>query len=313
MPECCTLVCDADPLCCALAWDQTCVDIALELCDGISCPSDGACSEIHENSGCEDYICCELITTLDWWCTYAAWDEVCAREAQELCGVSGCTLATTEAIDESEPCYERLNDGCGIGFPSERITVQPSVLMTGRITGGAPRDLDWFALDGALRTRRRVTIEAEFPIEVQYLRGDCDGPNETQWLAAFPLCQGAQTLVFLTASGTSSFILGTGNAERPYRDGLDCPDIDPENPPDPKAPPPLQIYGARWYLRIDSLSVADINGDGSVSAADLALLLAQWGPIDQGEPTDATSPDADLDGDHAIGAADLSLLLAEWS
>ena len=47
---------------------------------------------------------------------------------------------------------------------------------------------------------------------------------------------------------------------------------------------------------------ADLDGDGSVGAADLSLLLASWG----------AAGEADLDGDGNVGAADLSLLLAAW-
>jgi YVTN family beta-propeller protein len=53
---------------------------------------------------------------------------------------------------------------------------------------------------------------------------------------------------------------------------------------------------------------ADVaNNDGTIDAADLATMLAAWGP--------ATTPDAlrcDLDCDGIIGAADLSILLASW-
>ena len=313
MPECCTLVCDVDLLCCAITWDQICVDFALELCGGISCPSQGECSVIHENSGCADFVCCELITTLDGWCTYAGWDEICAREAQELCGEAPCELAASSAVDEAEPCYERFNDGCSVGFESGRIAFTSGIAMKGRITGGGPRDLDWFALDHAARTRYRFTIEAEFPVETQYFLGDCEGPNETPWLVAEPLCSGTRTLNFIANAGVSSLILGAGNIERPYRDGLECDDIDPENPPDPKAPPPLQLYGVHWVVRFDAMQLADIDGDGSVSAGDLALLLANWGPIDLSVAIDPRAADADLDGDHLIGASDLSLLLAQWS
>ncbi|MFO0829936.1 MAG: choice-of-anchor tandem repeat NxxGxxAF-containing protein [Phycisphaerales bacterium] len=48
---------------------------------------------------------------------------------------------------------------------------------------------------------------------------------------------------------------------------------------------------------------ADINGDGSVNAADLALLLGAWG---SGGATD-------LDGNGTTDAADLSVLLGSWS
>jgi hypothetical protein len=50
-----------------------------------------------------------------------------------------------------------------------------------------------------------------------------------------------------------------------------------------------------------SVCAADLDADGSVGAADLALLLASW-----------ATPAVDLDGDGDTGAADLSMLLAAW-
>lgn len=49
--------------------------------------------------------------------------------------------------------------------------------------------------------------------------------------------------------------------------------------------------------------VGDLDGDGSVGAADLSLLLVAWG---------TASNTADLDGDGDVGASDLSLLLVNW-
>lgn len=49
---------------------------------------------------------------------------------------------------------------------------------------------------------------------------------------------------------------------------------------------------------------ADLDGDGEVGPADLAILLASWGPC-EGCP-------ADLDGDGEVGPADLAMLLANW-
>lgn len=46
---------------------------------------------------------------------------------------------------------------------------------------------------------------------------------------------------------------------------------------------------------------ADLDGDGAVGGADLALLLGAWG-----------TPGADIDGDGATNSADLSLLLGAW-
>ncbi len=48
----------------------------------------------------------------------------------------------------------------------------------------------------------------------------------------------------------------------------------------------------------------DLNGDNSVNAADLALLLGAWGP----NPGHA----ADFNGDNTVDAADLAPLLGAW-
>lgn len=47
----------------------------------------------------------------------------------------------------------------------------------------------------------------------------------------------------------------------------------------------------------------DVDGDGIVGAADLAILLGQWGG----------KGSADIDGDGVVGAADLAILLGAWS
>ncbi|NEQ48566.1 MAG: CRTAC1 family protein [Leptolyngbya sp. SIO3F4] len=57
---------------------------------------------------------------------------------------------------------------------------------------------------------------------------------------------------------------------------------------------------------LDSCQVVpgDLDGDGTVGPADLAVLLGQWGPC--------RSCVADLDGDGLIGPADLAILLGGW-
>ena len=62
-------------------------------------------------------------------------------------------------------------------------------------------------------------------------------------------------------------------------------------------------------LRGDPASpTGDLDGDGDVDAADLALLLGSWGPVD---PCPPYVP-ADLDQDCDVDAADLALLLGNW-
>ncbi len=51
----------------------------------------------------------------------------------------------------------------------------------------------------------------------------------------------------------------------------------------------------------------DLDNDGDVDAADLAMLLGSWGPC-----ADCQDCPADLDGDCTVGAADLAILLGNW-
>jgi hypothetical protein len=55
------------------------------------------------------------------------------------------------------------------------------------------------------------------------------------------------------------------------------------------------------------LCPGDITGNGEVNGADLAELLAAWGPCVSG-----ICQDADLNGDGLINGADLSILLSAW-
>ncbi len=50
--------------------------------------------------------------------------------------------------------------------------------------------------------------------------------------------------------------------------------------------------------------LGDLDGDGHVGGADLAILLGAWGTSD---------PSADLDHDGTVGGADLALLLGAWT
>ncbi len=63
----------------------------------------------------------------------------------------------------------------------------------------------------------------------------------------------------------------------------------------------------RMYRITGGNTPGDLDGDGDVDAADLAGLLAAWGPC---PPTAACA--ADLDGDGEAGPADLAILLANW-
>lgn len=62
-----------------------------------------------------------------------------------------------------------------------------------------------------------------------------------------------------------------------------------------------------FHIDVSTPALGDINGDGVVDAADLAILLGTWGPCEWG-----SACSADLDGDGLVGPADLAILLGHW-
>lgn len=52
---------------------------------------------------------------------------------------------------------------------------------------------------------------------------------------------------------------------------------------------------------------SDLNADGQVDSADLALLLGAWGPVG------ALQRSLDIDDDGAVGSSDLAILLGAWN
>jgi Metallo-peptidase family M12/PA14 domain/Bacterial Ig domain/Dockerin type I domain len=64
-----------------------------------------------------------------------------------------------------------------------------------------------------------------------------------------------------------------------------------------------QVIPASALSRGGTIGGPDINGDGSVDASDLALLLGAWG---------TSSQSADLNSDGTVDASDLAILLGAW-
>jgi hypothetical protein len=65
-----------------------------------------------------------------------------------------------------------------------------------------------------------------------------------------------------------------------------------------------QVVPAAMWSHGGTLRIGDLDGNGVVDGADLALLLGAWGPC----PGCA----ADLDGDGVVSGADLAILLGDW-
>ena len=60
-----------------------------------------------------------------------------------------------------------------------------------------------------------------------------------------------------------------------------------------------------FVFEVEKTCAADLDGDGSVGPADLAILLGTWGPVPTPDPPD-------FDGDGDVDAFDLAILLGNW-
>jgi hypothetical protein len=117
----CTIaVCANNPLCCSIAWDQSCVDLAGLLCIDFLCeeenlnnpancsllpcgePDLGSCSIPHLGAGCSDPACCALVCQADPSCCFDTWDVACARAASETCA---SVTAYCGNISNNDNCF----------------------------------------------------------------------------------------------------------------------------------------------------------------------------------------------------------------
>lgn len=81
-PGCESVVCAEDSWCCNNEWDNLCVALALEICEG----SPSNCLSANGNAGCDNAECQTLVCDLNPDCCELEWDSDCAGLAWENCG-----------------------------------------------------------------------------------------------------------------------------------------------------------------------------------------------------------------------------------
>ena len=96
--NCCNTVCQVDPPCCSIAWDNSCVLQADVFCPTPTCgnPTAGDCCLAHSTPYCRETACCQAVCLLDNFCCLYAWDSFCVR-----------------LVIESEVCQEIITCPCG--------------------------------------------------------------------------------------------------------------------------------------------------------------------------------------------------------
>jgi hypothetical protein len=83
--DCCAMICEISPSCCAIAWDAPCASAALTLCPSGGCPGSGDCFEPDGSPGCKDTSCCTVVCAVDPFCCDVVWDGLCVKEAAQQC------------------------------------------------------------------------------------------------------------------------------------------------------------------------------------------------------------------------------------
>lgn len=87
---CCEDICDVNPLCCAIAWDASCVQLAIDICVRCGEPALGSCYLIGTTSCCNNLECCNAVCTVDPVCCSVIWDQVCVEQASLICQQLDC-------------------------------------------------------------------------------------------------------------------------------------------------------------------------------------------------------------------------------
>ncbi len=86
--ECCLNICDLDPFCCDVQWDDFCGDVGVGLCgDGFdSCgePNPNPCNNLSNDPGCASERCCDAVCQTDPYCCIIEWDDACVDSAAAL-------------------------------------------------------------------------------------------------------------------------------------------------------------------------------------------------------------------------------------
>ena len=93
--DCATKVCQADPMCCNVSWDATCVAKAKNpaICPTGGNPGSFTCTCAHSycvtgvNLAATCDPCVKKICEVDPYCCNTSWDNLCAGEAQSVCKV----------------------------------------------------------------------------------------------------------------------------------------------------------------------------------------------------------------------------------
>jgi len=295
-PACCEQICAADPFCCDTQWDGICAAAAVAQCEG--------------------------------------------------CALPPCDVPC-EGTDEGEPCGDDLNGGCNMEFPQfGSISVGETICGTAWADGGT-RDTDWFVLNLPYAMEVTITVFGGASMITGPVNSiDCATATTIDPFVISAYCSSASVVACLPA-GDNWIFVATANVDgAPCGSGLEhyaltvdhkgcCVPGDSNccfaslglgcDDPDCTALICAQdpfCCDVQWDAICAAAAVAqcpvcapvtcvlnpDLNCDGCVNGADIAIVLGNWNPTTPGEP--GTEGDANCDG--LVNGADIAVVLGFW-
>jgi hypothetical protein len=126
---CVDAICTQDPFCCQTAWDDSCIEKVLTVCQDLACAA--ACShnpcETGEPLDSTCHGCAAMVCFTDPSCCTDAWDEECVWRVENQCGYQ-CNAGENRCADAIPVSNGKVfgtlfgasNDGCESGHTSCR-------------------------------------------------------------------------------------------------------------------------------------------------------------------------------------------------
>ncbi|MBL9119292.1 MAG: hypothetical protein JNL80_05175 [Phycisphaerae bacterium] len=235
----------------------------IELSRG-ECGHGGPCLTQH-GPGCDEESCCNEVCTLDASCCQSSWDASCVSLAMANC---------PRDIAAGPFFHPGTNHRYYVLAPTSWHQAEKQAMLMGGHLATSDTSLEngWIAANFAasLLGDKKVFIGAddEF-IDGVFRWQDGSAVGETHWAAGEPNGGNVERIVEMYPSGLWN----------------DLP------------------VGYSRHAIVELPCSGDLNDDGVVDAADLAIMLGLWGTPDER---------ADLATNQTVDAADLAILLGAW-
>ncbi len=151
--QCPSIVCQADPFCCDIEWDNPCAEAAslnCPSCGGFT-PAQGDCCAPNGSPGCDAADCQFGVCSIDPFCCQQLWDQACADQALAIC--------------------EGLCDDPGPGFPDENRGVAEVNFIPGSAPGLYDVEVVWFVETNSTDVFKDLSADIFTSVNGQQLPG----------------------------------------------------------------------------------------------------------------------------------------------